>query len=456
MEENNKIFDDGTNLDNNDLLSTENIPDETVEENIVETPEIEDVLETEADEEASQYIPHPSFVMPTIDMTPIDQVDNGNKKGLRVFALILCAVIILCTGVTAGYFFGQDGGINTNMSVDLSKKPTNSDMLMPGEVYEQANNSIVGISVYNSKSLSSASGVIYSNDGYIITNDHIYDEIAGAKFLVYTADGNEYHAKYVAGDARSDVAVIKITEKVNLTPAVFGDPNELYIGEPVVAIGRPTGAQTANNLTGGYVSYVGRRVGSTTNYSMPYIQTDSAINPGSSGGALLNMYGQVVGITSSKIAGSEYEGMGFAIPMTTVKKVAESLIKNGHVDNRAKLGISYTEIDTIYSELYKMQKGLRIASVDANSGLYSKVKEGEIIIAVNGKKIVNADTILDEIENSVPGDTIKITVTGEKGERDVSAKLLGDKGSSSYKLYDDSDKNTSSKNESEFNFPFGD
>ncbi len=398
--------------------------------------------------------------MPEIEMTVIDKPDGENKMGLRVFAFVLAAVILLCAGLTAGYFFGR-GSVKSgtgmgSASVDLAAKPASGDMMTAGQVYEEVNDSIVGIAVYNDSSMSSASGVVYTEDGYIITNDHIYDGIAGARFMVYTADGNEYSAEYVAGDTRSDVAVIKISESEKLKPAVFGNPDELYIGEPVVAIGRPTGAQTANNLTGGYVSFVGRRAGTTSNYSMPYIQTDSAINPGSSGGALLNMYGQVVGITSSKIAGSEYEGMGFAIPMTTVKQVAESLISKGYVEGRAKLGISYTEIDSIYSEVYDMQKGLRVASVDAESDLYGKVSEGDIIIAVNGKDITSADVILDEIANSLPGDKIEITVVGDKGESKVSATLLADKGSSSYSIQGTENEIVSGGNTSDFNFPFGD
>ncbi len=404
--------------------------------------------------------------MPEIEMTIIDKPDAENKKGLKVFAFILAAVILLCSGLTAGYFFGRStvkGGRPTaSVTVDLAAKPADGDMMTAGQVYEKVNPSVVGITIYNKQVVAnenegphSASGVIYTEDGYIITNDHIYDGVVGARFIVYTADGSEYPAEYVAGDTRSDVAVIKITENVKLTPAEFGNPDELYIGEPVVAIGRPTGAQTANNLTGGYVSFVGRRAGTTSNYSMPYIQTDSAINPGSSGGALVNMYGQVVGITSSKIAGSNYEGMGFAIPMTTVKQVAESLIAKGYVDGRAKLGISYTEIDSVYSEIFGMQKGLRIAAVDQDSDLYGKVSEGDTIIAVNGKEITSADVILDEIANSAPGDTITITVTGDKGERTVSAALLADQGSSSYVIEGEEDTTSSGFNTSDFNFPFG-
>ncbi len=444
------------------------MPEENVQDALEnETTNQEDVVEAVEDNAESVsdtieladdfgYTPY-SEMLPVIELSD-EKVDNGSKKGLRVFALVMAFVVLFCGAMTAGYYFGRKDAatsIKKPINVNLSAKPSDKDMLTAAEVYEKANDSIVGIYTYNDKSLSSASGVVCSEDGYIITNDHIYGDIAAAKFKVYTADGKMYSAEYVAGDTRTDIAVIKVTDDVKLTPAEFGNPDELYVGEPVVAIGRPTGANTQNNLTGGYVSTIGRRSAATSSYTMKFIQTDTAINPGSSGGALLNMYGQVVGITSCKLASTEYEGMGFAVPMDIAKSVADSLIKNGYVEGRAKLGISYSEIDALTAEVSKMQAGLYVASVDATSDLYGKVAEGDIIVEVNGEKITSANIMLDVIDSAKPGDTITLAVIDDKGKtKTVSAKLLADKGTSSYSKNQNS-SSPNSNNTEDFNFPFG-
>ncbi len=432
-----------------DISSTEEMPNEE--------PAYEDTAAPDARvDEPYVYKPYHE-VVPTIEMD-IDKADTSySKKGLKVFALVMAAIVLICGSMTAGYCFGRQREVSSRkpISVDLSAKPVDTDMLTAAQVYEKADLSIVGIYTYNDTVLSSASGVVCSEDGYIITNDHIYDGVAAAKFKVYTSDGKIYSAEYVAGDTRTDIAVIKVTDKVKLTPAEFGNPDELYIGEPLVAIGRPTGADTANNLTGGYVSALGRRSSATSSYTMKFIQTDTAINPGSSGGALLNMYGQVVGITSYKLASTEYEGMGFAVPMDIAKSVADSLIKNGYVAGRAKLGISYTEIDALTAEVSDMTTGLYIATVDKTSDLYGKVVEGDIIIEVNGEKITDANVMLDIIDSSNPGDTLTLVILDSKGKtRTVTAELLADKGSSSYSKTASGKENKENYTE-EFDFPFG-
>ncbi len=411
-----------------------------------QTPEINTAPEmfvtSESDQSAPQeqdmftYDPYSSYV-PVVELSPVDTPDPERKSGIKVFAIIMAAVILFCGSLTVGYHFGKDNSKlsgRPTVNVDLSAKPADTDMLTAAEVYEKANMSVVGITIYNDSYVANASGVVFSEDGYIITNDHIYSEIASAKFKVHTSDGKIYSAEYVAGDTRSDIAVIKITDKVKLVPAEFGNPDELYVGEPLVAMGRPTGAATDNNLTGGYVSALGRRSSATSNYTMRFIQSDTAINPGSSGGAFLNMYGQVVGIISYKISATKYEGMGFAVPMDIAKSVAESLIKYGYVDGRAKIGISYTEIDAVTAEVYKMNVGLYVSSIDADSSVYGKISKGDIIVEVNGEKITSADDMLDVIENSLPGDSLVLVVISGGETKTVSAKLIADKGSSSYTI----------------------
>ena len=311
--------------------------------------------------------------------------------------------------------------------------------------------------VYNSAGeISDASGVIYSEDGYIVTNDHIYSEIAAPKFKIYMYDGTEYDAKYVAGDSISDLAVLKIDAK-ELKVAEFGDSREVVFGESVVAIGRPSDATGASSISKGIISSVSRRMTTTSSYSTNFIQTDSAINPGSSGGALVNMYGQVVGITSSKLAGEEYDAVGFAIPTVTMKRVVEQLISDGAVKDRAKLGISYTEIDSVTAEISgKSTVGLLIAEVTDDSDLHGKATAGDIITHIDGKEITNDDIVLDTLEALKAGDKITLTVVSQNGmSKDYIVTLKANVGHSSYSDTLKEPNGSSSNNNGTFDFPYG-
>lgn len=376
------------------------------------------------------------------DYKPVEYTPVEPKKpvatGIKIFAILMSAVILLTGSCLTGYLIGINkySRSSTNFAdtfLNLEAKPANTDEFTAAQVYEMLNKSVVGITVYNSSGIgSTASGVVYTEDGYIITNDHIYDGIAGAKFIVKTYDGTEYAASFVAGDARCDLAVLKIDAK-GFVPAKFGNDKELVIGENVVAIGRPNNLEE-NSITEGVISLKDRRISTTTSYSMKMIQTSTPINPGNSGGALVNMYGQVIGITSSKIAGDEYEGIGFAIPSSTTKTVIESLIKNGYVVNRARLGVSYQVINTVSKELKNYPStGILIATVDTDSDLYGKVNVGDMITEVDGIKITSDSVILDAIEAAKPGDALTFTVYTSAGSyKTITAKLLPDTGSSSY------------------------
>ncbi len=359
-------------------------------------------------------------------------------SGVKIFAFVMAVIILMTASCAVGYVVGSNrrlvgGSIFAETTLELKDKPDADDALTTAQVYDTVNKSVVGITVYNSAGEGSvATGVVYTEDGYIITNDHIYSSVVGAKFKIKTYDGKYYDAVFVAGDTRSDLAVLKV-DATGFYPATFGNSEQIVVGESVVAIGRPTGIDE-NSLTRGVVSLKQRRVSVNTSYSMRVIQTDTPINPGNSGGALVNMYGQVVGITSSKLGGEEYEGIGFAIPSTVTKAVIESLIQYGNVNNRCRLGISYKEIDVIAKEINNYDvTGVAVAEVNADSDLYGKVAVGDIITAVNGIEITSDDIILDAIEMSKPGDILEFTVYKTNGSTElVKAKLLADVGSSSY------------------------
>ena len=398
-----------------------------------------------------------SDVLPVNDYKPM-------SRGLKVFALIMAAVIMLTGASVAGYFLGRSSvgsGARKNVAVNLAAKPADTDELTAAQVYEKVNSSVVGITVYNSAGDGSqASGVFYSEDGYIVTNDHIYSEVGAPKFKVYTSDGKEYDAKYIAGDQVSDLAVLKI-DSSGFAPAQFGNSDEIVFGENVVAIGRPSDATQASSITKGIISSTGRRVRTTSNYSAKLIQTDSAINPGSSGGALVNMYGQVIGITSSKLAGVSYDAVGYAIPTKTMKRICEELIKEGKVVSRAKLGITYTAINSVTAEINGYDcVGLYVASVSEDSDLFGKISEGDVITHINGIEVTSDDIVLDIIEESSAGDKISVTVLNTKGnEVTLEAQLKANTGESSYSTvidsYENKDDNSSDGSGGTFNFPFG-
>ncbi len=381
--------------------------------------------------------------------------------GVKAFCAALAAVVLLSCFSYAGYYLGKNDFLKNNkingaVSTDLEEKPKDSSVLSPEQIYTQTASSIVGILVYNSKGdVSEASGVIYSEDGYIVTNDHIYSAINSAKFKIYMHDGNIYDATYVAGDTRSDLAVLKIDQKVKLTKAVFGNSDEVVSGEKVCAIGYPNGYSSLSTITTGIVSTPKVRASISSSYSSNFIQTDTAINPGNSGGALINEYGQIIGIVSSKISGTSYEGVGFAIPTKTVKRITESLIINGNVKDRARLGISYNFYNEAMAELAKLNSaGLYIQEVSEDSDLFKKVEKGDIITRVNDIAINDDAVILDLLEEYKPGDKILLTISKQSGETETySVKLLSDEGSSSY--INDYSSDSSQENNKDFNFPEG-
>lgn len=439
----------GQNLNNeNDVENVENSNNEVVNEVI---------------NDANDDVP----VWNKVEYSPIGKIEDYKPmgRGLKIFCVVMAAVVALTATTAAGYFMGRssvsNGYIGSKVEVDLAARPTDGKQSTASQIYADVNESVVGIRVYNEAGkVSDASGVIYSRDGYIVTNDHIYSEIGAAKFKVFTHDGKEYDAIYVAGDTVSDLAVLKITNGKSFKVATFGNSEQLINGENVVAIGRPNNATDNSSITSGVISLTSRRVKTTSSYTARLIQTDSAINPGSSGGALVNMYGQVIGITSSKLAGAEYDAIGFAIPTKTMKRVVEQLISQGKVTDRAKLGITYTEVNSVTAEIEEYAAvGLLVVEVGEDSDVFGKIGEGDMITHVNGIEITNDDIVLDVIEDCKAGDTISLTVLLKNGnEQDFNVKLRANIGESSYSsVVGDREEpaNDEQSGGGKFDFPFG-
>lgn len=282
----------------------------------------------------------------------------------------------------------------------------------------------------NLSPVSKGSGIVISEEGYIITNAHVVDAARGVK-AVFT-DGSEYKAELVGKDSKTDLAVIRI-EAEGLTPAVLGNSDQMELGEQVVTIGNP--GNLSGTITVGYVSGLHRKVRTdSSQYLMNCIQTDAAVNPGNSGGALVNMYGQVVGVVSSKYVVQGYEGLGFAIEMNEAKPIIEDIISKGYISGRLRIGIEFIGINEIAAAQNGIPSGLLIRSIRDDCDISNtELEVDDIITEINGKKVYNTDTVLEALEGCVPGDTVtakvyrrSIVSTEESEEFEISFMLMQD------------------------------
>ncbi len=265
------------------------------------------------------------------------------------------------------------------------------------------------------------SGVIISQDGYIVTNNHVID--GANKIKVRTKDGNEYDATLIGKDSISDLAVIKI-QADGLTPALFGHSSELSVGDEAVAIGNPLG-QLGGTVTRGIISALDREI-TIDGQSMTLLQTDTAINKGNSGGGLFNANGELIGIVNAKSSGTSVEGLGFAIPIDTAKPIIESLITNGYVTGRPQLGVSMVNITNELSAFQSGvdQLGVYIAKISEGSAAEAagfKVKDR--IIRVEDQEITSSEDVAKIINEKQVGDTITIVVERDRKEVVLKATL---------------------------------
>lgn len=338
--------------------------------------------------------------------------------------------------------------------IELSSR---KDALTIPEIVDKVMPSVVGISSTLSNGTSTGTGIIMSKDGYIVTNCHVVED-ATQIMVVMTGDdgqistsetttatdnqngnssdsdsessdsseGKSYKAKLVGSDSTTDIAVLKIEPDEDLTPAEFGDSDDLKVGELAVAIGNPLGFELFGSVTTGIISALNREI-AVDDRTMKLIQTDAAINSGNSGGPLVNSYGQVVGINSVKISSNYYssvEGLGFAIPITDVKVIINDLINVGYVTGRPSLGILGSEIDSTTAMFNNLPQGIYVIGVNKGGAAEKAgIQEEDIIIGINGEAITTYAE-LNEIKNKFKvGDTVTITVSRNNREMDFDVTL---------------------------------
>lgn len=385
-------------------------------------------------------------------VTPIGNQVKNKKQLFRRFAvwgivaffvLLVCVSIILSQLLGRGWLGNRIFKSNNNISITIPtlEKPTFEKQYFNEETGEYTAEgiakavmpSVVSIEIFEKGVAflpsSQGSGIILTENGYVITNAHVIENATrGIKVILNNED--EYEAEIVGSDTKTDLAVLKINAE-GLTPAEFGDSDQLNVGEDIIALGSPAGL--FGSLSKGVVSGLNRMINTeATNLKMNCIQIDAPINPGNSGGALVNMFGQVVGINSSKYMEDNYEGLGFAISINEARPILEAIIEDGYVKGRVKIGILFYEISEKMARENDAKAGLFIEEIDpecdvANSGL----QPNDIITHVNGELVYSREDIMKVIEGKKPGDEISATVyredlLGKYTTFEITFKLMED------------------------------
>lgn len=370
-------------------------------------------------------------------------------KNINLFASIVIGLVTgIVTSAATTYLYINKVEQKTESSVDSNKSETVTNNSTKYEITQVENpvvaiadvagKSVVGVTVRSvsntvfggtSTSDSEGSGIIYTADGYIVTNYHVIENAISNQSIskVYVTLPNsdeEIEASIIGADSVTDIAVIKI-QKEGLSAATFDDSNNLKVGELVVAIGNPLGRELAGSITVGYVSALNRTL-TSNGRTYKLLQTDAAINPGNSGGALVSSSGKVIGINTVKIGATDVEGIGFAIPSNIAKPIVDELIKNGKIV-RPYIGISGISLDDNMAKRYNLVKGVYVAKIESSSSAYnSGIKVGDVIVKIDDKEITTIEE-LNEIKNSKNvGDTVKITVYRDGKNIEINVKLDSD------------------------------
>ncbi len=379
----------------------------------------------------------------------------------KLFLCCLSVLVLLGSAITVvGLKFHYDDRINElarriealqpegsydNDSLNIVTLAAGDGSLSVPEIAQMAGASVVGIKVTSQvradmgrfgtqvfEQSSQGSGIIYNAGGYIITNYHVienYIDSNSSQMEVFLADGRFATAEYIGGDKQNDLAVIRI-ELDGLPVARFGSSSSLRVGEFAMAIGNPLGMDLAGSITVGVISGIDRNV-EAENVADRLIQTDAAINPGNSGGALVNGAGEVIGINTIKIASTEVEGIGFAIPVDHTLPVIDSIIEYGYVKDRPAIGISGKEIDAMTAQFYNVPQGILVAAVAEGSAAETAgIRINDIIVELDGETVSSMNTINEILKQHRAGD--EVTIKYYRNGQTISAALtlMEDRGGS--------------------------
>ncbi|MHB1453309.1 MAG: S1C family serine protease [Saccharofermentanales bacterium] len=393
---------------------------------------------------------HKRFKLGKFRRVKFPEKSEQNARNFRlaiVFACVILATSIITSAVSfklfqyysdnqnasmqasdSDFFGTLSGSDSQNGSSDASLSTgsqNNGNSLSISDINQKVSPSVVFIgTTYKSTNYfgrtetasGSGSGIIISKDGYILTNNHVIDTADTITIKLFT--GESYDAVLVGADAQSDLAVIKIKAN-NLKAAELGDSSRIKVGELAIAIGNPLGT-LEGTLTAGVISALNRTV-TIDDITMNLIQTDAAVNPGNSGGALVNGRGQVIGVVNAKTSAVGIEGLGYAIPVNDARSVADDLIKQGYVGGRIRLGIASKDITADLADYYDMPVGIYVVEVSKGSiSDKAGIKAGDVIIGVDGDDI-STGTELSAIRDSHKvGDSIKILLVRNGKEMSVT------------------------------------
>ena len=383
------------------------------------------------------------------------KIQNISKKIGQLLLIILISFFSGVLGSLTILQLNQKQETNTQNSTTITQTAVKNENSTTKAV-DKVKDAVVSIITYSANSQNSlfgygesdtdtnteqvssqGSGVIYKKDGeyaYIVTNTHV---INGAKKVdIRLADGTKVPGEIVGTDTYSDIAVVKISSEKVSAVAEFGDSSQLTVGETAIAIGSPLGSEYANTVTQGIVSSLNRTVSLKSEdgqaISTKAIQTDTAINPGNSGGPLINIQGQVIGITSSKIAtngGTSVEGLGFAIPSNDAIKIIEQLENNGKV-TRPALGIQMVNLSNLSTtDLQKLKlpnnitSGVAVRSIQPNMPANGHLEKYDVITKVDGNPIASATELQNALYSHSVGDEMTITYYRNGKEETTTIKL---------------------------------
>ncbi len=397
---------------------------------------------------------------------PEEKKTKKPRKNVSVTALIACTLAAVLLGGTLGGLFSKsyvDRAVSEAQAAESAQAASEktvedaavlqqsatastasfSQTVSKAQIIELCAPTVVGVDVTyqvqtggygfgwqqsTEEATGSGSGIILTSDGYIVTCAHVVEDATSVTVILN--DDTSYTATVVGTDSRFDLAVLKIKAE-GLTPATLGDSDMLTVGEEVIAIGNPLG-ELRGTATSGIISAANREV-TVEDQKMTLLQTDAAISPGNSGGGLFNASGSLVGIVNAKASSDDAEGLGFAIPVNSVKQIISDLMVHGYVRGRAYLGV-YTQNVTLQSEnngwggsqyfgsfFGSGMSCVQVAQVVAGSAAEAAgLQTGDLILAIDETEISSNDTLSDAIAEYNAGDTATLSIQRDGEQMEVS------------------------------------